>query len=233
LTVDLDHFKEANDLFGHVIGDELLCAISRRLQHAADDAFIARVGGDEFTLILAAGDQPKAAQALANRLLGAVAKPFEVRGQQIPIGLSVGGTIYPEDATDINALIANADAALARAKADGGHMVRFFEPEMDRRLRERYELQRDMRSAIAHGEFVLHYQPQAKIDGEVFGFEALLRLVSSDARPGAAEHFHPARRTERHDRRDRRMDAAPGLRRSCLVAEAVANRRQSVPRPVP
>jgi diguanylate cyclase (GGDEF)-like protein len=181
LTVDLDHFKEANDLFGHVIGDELLCAIARRLQHAADDAFIARMGGDEFTLILATGEQPRAAQALANRLLNAVAKPFEVRGQQIPIGLSVGGTIYPQDATDINALIANADAALFRAKADGRHMVRFFEPEMDRRLRERYELQRDMRSAIAHGEFALHYQPQAKIDGEVFGFEALVRW------------FHPTR----------------------------------------
>lgn len=139
------------------------------------------MGGDEFTLILATGDQPKTAQALAKRLLHAVAKPFEVRGQQIPIGLSIGGTIYPEDATDINALIANADAALARAKADGRHMVRFFEPEMDRRLRERYELQRDMRSAIAHGEFALHYQPQAKIDGEVFGFEALLRW------------FHPTR----------------------------------------
>jgi diguanylate cyclase (GGDEF)-like protein len=175
LIVDLDHFKEANDLFGHVIGDELLCSISRRLQHAADDAFIARVGGDEFTLILATGEQPKAAQALAKRLIDAVAKPFEVRGQQIPIGLSVGGTIYPQDATDINALISNADAALARAKADGRHIVRFFEPEMDRRLRERYELQRDMRSAIAHGQFVLHYQPQAKIDGGVFGFEALLR----------------------------------------------------------
>ena len=120
LTVDLDHFKEANDLFGHVIGDELLCAIARRLQHAADDAFIARMGGDEFTLILATGEQPRAAQALAKRLLNAVAKPFEVRGQQIPIGLSVGGTIYPQDATDINALIANADAALFRAKTDGG-----------------------------------------------------------------------------------------------------------------
>jgi diguanylate cyclase (GGDEF)-like protein len=181
LTVDLDHFKEANDLFGHVIGDELLCSISRRLQHASEDAFIARVGGDEFTLILATGDQPKAAQALAKRLLDAVAKPFEVRGQQIPIGLSIGGTIYPADATDINALIANCDAALARAKADGRYIVRFFEPEMDRRLRERYELQRDMRSAIARGEFALHYQPQAKIEGEVFGFEALLRW------------FHPTR----------------------------------------
>lgn len=113
LTVDLDHFKEANDLFGHVIGD---VAIARRLKHAADDAFLARMGSDEFTLILATGNRPKAAQALANRLLNAVAKPFEVRGHQIPIGLSVGGTIYPQDATDINSLIANADAACSAPK---------------------------------------------------------------------------------------------------------------------
>ena len=175
MTVDLDHFKEANDLFGHVIGDELLCAIARRLQHAADDAFIARMGGGRITLILATGEQPRAAQALATRLLNAVAKPFEVRGQQIPIGLSVGGTIYPQDATDINALIANADAALFRAKADGRHMVRFFEPEMDRRL------QRTLRAAARHalGDRPRRVCPalsaQAKIDGEVFGFEALVR----------------------------------------------------------
>jgi EAL domain-containing protein (putative c-di-GMP-specific phosphodiesterase class I) len=72
-------------------------------------------------------------------------------------------------------LLANADAALYRAKADGRHTVRFFDPEMDKRLRERYALQHELRSAIAHGELALHYQPQAKIDGEVFGFEALLR----------------------------------------------------------
>src|SRR5262245_13698811 len=133
------------------------------------------MGSDEFTLILATGNRPKAAQALAHRLLNAVAKPFEVRGHQIPIGLSVGDTIYPQDATDINSLIANADAAFFRAKADGRYMV-VFAPEVDRRLRERYELQRYMRSALAHGEFTVHYQPQAKIDGEVFGFEALMRV---------------------------------------------------------
>jgi predicted signal transduction protein with EAL and GGDEF domain len=76
---------------------------------------------------------------------------------------------------DSNSLIANADAALYRAKADGRHMMRFFDPEMDRHLRERYALQHDLRSAVAHDELALHYQPQAKIDGEVFGFEALLR----------------------------------------------------------
>ena len=175
LSVDLDYFKEANDVFGHVIGDELLCAIAGRLKSAAKGAFIARVGGDEFMLVLAAGKQPGAAVALADRLLNSVADDFEIRGQRIPIGLSIGGAVYPTDGRDTMTLLANADAALYRAKGDGRHMVRFFDPDMDRRLRERYSLQHDLRSAIAHNEFTLDYQPQAKIDGKVFGFEALLR----------------------------------------------------------
>ncbi len=77
------------------------------------------------------------------------------------------------------ALLANADAALYRAKADGGHMARYFDPDMDRRLRERYAMQNDLRTAIAHDELLLHYQPQARIDGKVFGFEALLRWQSA------------------------------------------------------
>jgi EAL domain-containing protein (putative c-di-GMP-specific phosphodiesterase class I) len=100
---------------------------------------------------------------------------FDIRGQKIPIGLSVGAATYPKDATDLVTLQANADAALYRAKSDGRHMVCFFEPEMDRHLRERYALQHDLRSAIPRGELYLHYQPQAKIDGDVFGFEALVR----------------------------------------------------------
>jgi diguanylate cyclase (GGDEF)-like protein len=175
LTVDLDHFKEANDLFGHVIGDELLCAIAQRLEQAAGGTFMTRVGGDEFTFVLTDCDRPGATANLAKRLVEAVAEPFEVRGQLIPVGLSVGGTFYPDDARDIDGLVANADAALYRAKEDGRHLVRFFEPEMDRRLRERYALQHDLRSAVAHNELTLHFQPQARIDGEVFGFEALVR----------------------------------------------------------
>ena len=175
LSIDLDHFKEANDIFGHLIGDELLCAISRRLEGAAQGAFIARVGGDEFTLISTGGEQPATAASQADRVLRAVAEIFEIRGQQIPIGLSIGAAVYPTDAADTMTLIANADAALYRAKADGRHVVRFFDHEMDRSLRERYALQHDLRSAIAHGELSLDYQPQASIDGAVFGFEALLR----------------------------------------------------------
>jgi diguanylate cyclase (GGDEF)-like protein len=175
LTADLDHFKEVNDVFGHAIGDELLCAITRRLQTAAEGAFIARVGGDEFTLVLETPGQPAAAGALADRLLRSMTPDFEIRGQRIPIGLSIGAAHYPKDASDPMMLQANADAALYRAKADGRHLVCFFHPDMDRRLRERYSLQHDLRSAIAHDELRVHYQPQATIDGDVFGFEALAR----------------------------------------------------------
>ena len=175
LSVDLDHFKEANDVFGHVIGDELLCAIARRLENAAGHDFIARVGGDEFVILSSGGEQPQTAAQLADRVLKSVEEEFSVREQKIQIGLSIGAAIYPSDGSDTQALLANADAALYRAKLDGRQTVRFFDPEMDKRLRERYALQHDLRSAIAHGELALHYQPQAKIDGEVFGFEALLR----------------------------------------------------------
>jgi diguanylate cyclase (GGDEF)-like protein len=175
LTVDLDHFKEANDVFGHAIGDDLLCAISRRLETAAQGAFIARVGGDEFTLLLATGGQPAAAEMLADRLLRSCAQDFDIRGQKIQIGLSIGAASYPKDAGDPLTLQANADAALYRAKAGGRHVACFFDPEMDRRHRERCSLQHDLRSAIAREELRLHYQPQATIDGAVFGFEALVR----------------------------------------------------------
>jgi diguanylate cyclase (GGDEF)-like protein len=175
LTIDLDQFKEANDVFGHVFGDELLCAVSKRLEAAAHSAFIARVGGDEFTLISATGAQPAIAMALADRLLSVGMDQFEIRGQRISIGLSAGVAIYPINGHDTMSLLANADAALYRAKADGRHMVRFFDPEMDEHLRERYLLQHDLRSAITQMELALEYQPQAKIEGEVFGFEALVR----------------------------------------------------------
>ena len=175
LSVDLDDFKEANDVFGHVVGDELLCAVARRLERAVGKEFIARVGGDEFIVLSTQGEQPQSAAVLAERVLKAVAEDFDIRAQKIPLGLSIGAAVYPSDGTDLEMLIANADAALYRAKADGRQTVQFFDPEMDKRLRERYALQHDLRSAMSHGELTLHYQPQAKIHGEVFGLEALLR----------------------------------------------------------
>jgi diguanylate cyclase (GGDEF)-like protein len=175
LALDLDHFKEANDLFGHGVGDELLRAIADRLQAAAAGAFIARMGGDEFTMLSTSGDQPKTAAALADRLIASLSTPLDIRGQAISIGLCVGVAIYPKDASDSAALLSNADAALYRAKENGRNVALFFEPEMDRHLRERISLQQDLLSAISRGELFLEYQPQAQIDGQVFGFEALIR----------------------------------------------------------
>ncbi len=175
LCLDLDDFKEANDVFGHAGGDQLLKAVSERLTGVLDGAFLARVGGDEFTVISSSGPQPETARALAARLLAAVSEPFSVRGERIAVGLSIGAALFPVDGTDSEALLGNADAALYRAKADGRRVARFYQPSVDRSVREGHALQVDLRSAVALDQLVLHYQPQATIDGRVFGFEALVR----------------------------------------------------------
>ena len=178
LSIDLDRFKEANDVYGHSAGDMLLQEVARRMLAAAPEAFVARIGGDEFTLIVAAGEQPAAAAAVANRLLAAFIDDFLIDGKSIQIGLSIGGAVYPADGTDAKTLMAHADAALYQAKAARQTSLMFFQPEMGALLQERHNLQLDLRHAIAHGELLLHYQPQFHITGEVIGFEALARWHS-------------------------------------------------------
>jgi diguanylate cyclase (GGDEF)-like protein/PAS domain S-box-containing protein len=174
LYVDLDRFREVNDIFGHAGGDRLLCEMSRRLQAAAEGAFLARIGGDEFALIVD-GPQPATAEALADKLIAAAAQEIEVEGQEFHIGATIGIALYPNDGADATTLLANGNAALERAKAEARGSIRFFEAEMDHILRERRDLQIDLRSAAACGELALDYQPQARVGGEVIGFEALLR----------------------------------------------------------
>ncbi len=175
LSIDLDGFKETNDTYGHLVGDELLREVARRLQAAAGEAFLARLGGDEFALIGVNGAQPAAAAALAERLLAVFADDFGVEGHRLKLGMSIGVAIYPADGADAKALLTNADAALYRAKAETRGAALFFEPEMGARLRERLALQEDLRLAIDRGELQLHYQPQMKMLGETIGFEALVR----------------------------------------------------------
>jgi diguanylate cyclase (GGDEF)-like protein/PAS domain S-box-containing protein len=175
LYVDLDRFKEINDVFGHSTGDRLLRAISERLSATLEGAFLARLGGDEFAVIVTESPAPTHAARLAERLIAAVAEEFEIEGHRLRIGLSVGIALYPIDGMDEVSLLGNADAALYRAKADGRGSIRFFEPDMDHRLRERRALLQDLRAAVEQGEFVAYYQPQARIDGKITGFEALAR----------------------------------------------------------
>jgi diguanylate cyclase (GGDEF)-like protein/PAS domain S-box-containing protein len=175
LCLDLDRFKDVNDVFGHAAGDALLRWVTARLSAAAEGAFLARIGGDEFALIVFERDATAAAGRVAQRMLAAVADDFEFDGNRLRIGVSVGVAIYPVDGTAAAALVANADAALYRAKADGTGTVRFFEADMDASLRERRVLVQDLREALGRDELVLHYQPQATIDGRITGFEALVR----------------------------------------------------------
>ncbi|MBV8835647.1 MAG: PAS domain S-box protein, partial [Alphaproteobacteria bacterium] len=175
LSVDIDRFKEVNDVFGQSVGDELLCEIARRLSAAAGTAFLARLGGDEFAVIVAEGEQPSTAELIASALMQSMAPGVMLDGQSVEVGLSIGVAVYPADGTDSTALLANANAALHRAKTTGRGSVRFFEAHMDEHLRARRAMQHELRSAIEHDELKLHYQPQARIGGEIIGFEALVR----------------------------------------------------------
>ncbi len=178
ICIDLDHFKEANDQHGHLAGDAILVETARRLQSAVQaPSFAARLGGDEFIVVqVAGGDQPTAAAELSGRLIEMLSVPVPYEGQELALGASLGVSLYPDDGRTAEALMANADMALYRAKESGRGVYRFFKREMDDSIRERRNLARDLRQGIADEELVVHYQPLARAtDGEVCGFEALVR----------------------------------------------------------
>jgi diguanylate cyclase (GGDEF)-like protein/PAS domain S-box-containing protein len=174
LYIDLDRFMKIKNIFGNSIGDPLLCEVARRLQSAAEGAFLARVGGHKFAAIIE-GPQPAAAQALAGRLLAIAEKEIEIGDHLLQIGITVGGAIFPTDGADETTLLHNLDAAFYQAKEESRGSVRFFEADMDRQLRDQRALQLDLRSAAGCGELELYYQPQTQIAGAIVGFEALLR----------------------------------------------------------
>jgi diguanylate cyclase (GGDEF)-like protein/PAS domain S-box-containing protein len=175
LCIDLDRFKEVNDLYGHAAGDSVLLDISRRMQDAGAETFLSRAGGDEFMAICVDPGQPGAATTLAERLVAAVSGDIDCEGRKVRVGMSIGIAIYPDDGTDSVTLMRNADAALYRAKAEGRGAIRFFEAEMDRMLHDRRALQADLALAVSRNELQLYYQPQAQVAGQIVGFEALLR----------------------------------------------------------
>ena len=175
LCFDLDHFQGINEFLGQSVGDSLLRAVVLRLQAVAGGAFLARTGGDEFTLLSEGGQQPSAAKSIAKRLQEALVEDFVIDGQRMRVGLSIGIAVYPADGGDEVTLLGNADAALNRAKAEGGGSLQFFEADMDARQRERATVRRELYSVLKQGDLVLHYQPMARIAGDVFGFEALVR----------------------------------------------------------
>ena len=177
LCLDLDRFKEVNDLYGHGAGDQILRMTADRLSLSLSHAeFAARVGGDEFAILQSEGLQPEAAAALASKLIEAFAAPFDLDGSGTDVGVSIGIALYPDDGTTAEQLLANADMALYRAKGDGRGGASFFEPDMDLAVRRRRRLSQEMRVALQGNQFELLYQAQVKIPAaELIGFEALLR----------------------------------------------------------
>ena len=176
MCLDLDRFKEANDVYGHVVGDGLLREVAVRLREIAQEAFLARIGGDEFVVVLQAAEVSAAAEALGERLVAAFKRDFVIDGHRIQVGLSIGVAVFPQDGDNVTTLIANADAALYQAKTEVRGSVRFFEEKLGARLRERRELQADLRTALERNNLCLYYQPQKTIgSNELIGFEALAR----------------------------------------------------------
>ncbi|KZB98962.1 Cyclic di-GMP phosphodiesterase Gmr [Methylobacterium radiotolerans] len=175
LCLDLDRFKEVNDLFGHAAGDAMLENVARIVSTELDETqMVARLGGDEFA-VLAPCDGPSEAGRLAERILEAL-RSGRAEGNGPQVATSIGIALYPDDADDRAALLSNADTALYRAKAEGRGTYRFFEAKMGIEVRERRLLEHDLRHAVARGQMQLVYQPQTAVgSGEVIGFEALLR----------------------------------------------------------
>lgn len=188
LCLDLDRFKEVNDLFGHAAGDSVLRAVASRVGDVLDEGqMLARLGGDEFAILMRDVSNPAAAGDLADKVLAAL-RARDGDDQHDRISSSIGIAVYPDDAADSEALLNHADTALYRAKSDGRDMYCFFEAKMGAAVRERRLLEHDLRHAASRGELHLAYQPQQDVvTGTVTGFEALLRWrhpVRGDVSPG-------------------------------------------------
>ncbi|MCP4487908.1 MAG: bacteriohemerythrin [Gammaproteobacteria bacterium] len=177
MFIDLDDFKRVNDSVGHHLGDELLVEAAKRLQNAvrASDT-VARQGGDEFLILAPELQSQSDVETIAEKILTALNKPFVVQGMHLAISASIGFAFYPDDARDVQPLLSKADAAMYRAKADGGGTYRYFDASMNEAAVRRLSIEQRLCQALDSGDLYLAYQPLVNIyTGEIAGAEALLR----------------------------------------------------------
>jgi diguanylate cyclase (GGDEF)-like protein len=176
LFIDLDNFKDANDAFGHQVGDELLIALSSRLHRQLRDGdLLARLGGDEFAIVLTNLTSPEHAKAAADRILQSLEEPFRI-GDITLCAFASLGLAYADDTTSASDLLRNADLAMYEAKRDGGSRLALYQPILHTAALRRTELEAELRVAMAEGQFVLHYQPIIELGtDQLVGTEALLR----------------------------------------------------------
>lgn len=179
LFIDLDLFKEVNDTYGHGVGDQLLCQVATRLKSClreSDSAF--RLGGDEFTVLLPQPEGDEALAAVANKLIERLKQPFRIEGHEVHIGSSIGIVSYPQDGEDQDTLLGHADVAMYFAKEQGRGRYAFFDPEINARNQHKMQIKSGLNRALEHDELYLVYQPRVLPDGEVCGYEALMRWQS-------------------------------------------------------
>jgi diguanylate cyclase (GGDEF)-like protein/PAS domain S-box-containing protein len=182
MLLDLDGFKHVNDTLGHSVGDHLLTAVGERLSGVIGTTdFVGRLGGDEFAVLLSNCADPLRLDELARRILEALHPPFDLAGQSVYIGTSIGIAMSPRDASGVEQLLSSADLALYSAKSSGGGVRTFFAREMQNRSEARHRLGSELRQALSNGEFELWYQPQVRLsDNALAGVEALLRWHHPD-----------------------------------------------------
>ncbi|UGQ48760.1 EAL domain-containing protein [Massilia endophytica] len=177
LFVDLDHFKYINDSLGHQFGDAILRMAAERLQNCVREGdSVARLGGDEFVICLPALTEEDDVAGVAKSVLDALIQPYHIDGHELHAGCSIGISLYPDDATDVETLMRTADTAMYHAKEKGRGNFQFFTEGLNLVAQQRLEVGRRLRQALLHDEFILHYQPQVQMEsGRIFAAEALLR----------------------------------------------------------
>lgn len=193
LFIDLDRFKRVNDSFGHDFGDRLLVAAANRLRQCVRlNDVVGRLGGDEFIVLLDGINDAGDAAIASRKILGALGKPFRISGQRLSLGVSIGISMYPEDAHDAQSLLKNADTAMYNIKKNGRNNYRFYSIEMARAAHDSLTLATDLRSAIDKRELSLVYQPRIDlVSARISGFESLVRWNSASRGPVAPGRFIP------------------------------------------
>lgn len=177
MFIDLDHFKEINDILGHGVGDHLLKEAASRLQSCVRETdTVARLGGDEFTIIVSTLEEAAIVDRIARGILAKMTAPFKLDGETLYVSASIGITIYPDDTTDVNELCKNADQAMYSAKRQGRDRFSYYTPSMRNRAERRMRLSNGLRNALAEKQFEVYYQPIIDLsDGSIRKAEALIR----------------------------------------------------------
>jgi diguanylate cyclase (GGDEF)-like protein/PAS domain S-box-containing protein len=193
LFVDVDRFKHINDSLGHAIGDELLLSVAERLAASVRGSdTVSRQGGDEFVILLSTVAQAEDAALSADKILAALGAPHHVKGHDLQITASIGIGVYPDDGTDAETLVKNADIAMLNAKDNGRNNYQFFKPDMNEHALERQSLEGGLRHALERREFVLSYQPKMDLETEtITGAEALIRWQQPGSGIVLPEKFIP------------------------------------------